>query len=721
MSKYEFDTDAFGKTREHVIYEIDGADLLVINKRGHAINGTIIGRRNNVGTVTRTRSSETTPTISELHFIYAYDLFNINVRNGLGDFFAEKYGVELREKIFDEFSAAHSANNSNENPFCNVYLPDVVSVYDGSISESGGLSPHTSGYGSECSNVFNDFNATPYAKNSSHINDIKTYGYYWLFDIMKLIHDAEIYTFSDEVLAVINENVTNITYETSFIWDVYIIGYKEAPLKGGWVTTSVLVRWTCDAVNKATSEFLSENPDYKYRADNTLIRLSAKKLNEGGFSDPFFTDLYGTLETKIPIDKLATVAGVSNFMKDVSSFIPSSDAGDLMLYLRNTFEDLSLTDTCAVQIPLNKTSPNTDHLLVINGKLGSYVRLHYGEPEEGVSDEVVGWNDDARNMFDDDSQIYDDDISDVESEISFNSNISLLTTTYAISETNLKSIGKKLWDPSFIKDIYLVNNSPIENILSVKSFPFPIPSGGTTKNVVMGNVNMGVDGRELPASFIPVKTIGTFTVPKKYNNHLEWLNYQTKVTCYLPYIGFVELQIERIIDKTITLKYIYDVICGVCTACFYAGGVEFAKFSGTIAIDIPITSSNRAQVEAGLVRSALSGNIAAIGNIAAGSLLTGDVMGLSKFWGANSFTTKGNPSPSCDGFDEQKAFVIIDYPVYYEPTNYSHIYGYPCNLSMTIGKCNGYTEIDNVDVEGLACTESEKEMLKEILETGFYV
>ena len=58
-------------------------------------------------------------------------------------------------------------------------------------------------------------------------------------------------------------------------------------------------------------------------------------------------------------------------------------------------------------------------------------------------------------------------------------------------------------------------------------------------------------------------------------------------------------------NKTVTLKYIYDVITGVCTACFYTGDIEICKYSGTIAIDIPITASNRAQVEAGYITSAI--------------------------------------------------------------------------------------------------------------------
>lgn len=537
-----------------------------------------------------------------------------------------------------------------------------------------------------------------------------------IFNVISYAIENNIIDVSDELKNIVENQYVAISDDTSFFWDVYINSYRENALKGGYKTESIIVRWSCSAVNKATEEFLQTNPNYEYRADNTLIRLSAKDQKNHDFSTPFFQDLYGTLEVKIPMSKLSNVIGTSDFMKGISEFIPVLNAGDCYLYLNYTFQNLGVTDTCVCQIPLNSSTQNVDNLYIRNGRRGSVVRLHYGEPESGVDPSVVGWNDNARDDLSDDSQKFDDDSSDVVSDISTNSNISLLTSTYAMTETNLKALGKKLWDNSFLENISMINNSPIENILSAKSFPFPI-NGGTSKNVILGNVNMEVTGNELPSSYTPIKTIGTFKVDKKFNGVLEWLNYHTQVICYLPYIGFVELNIKEIIDKTITLKYIYDVITGVCTACFYANNIEICKYSGTIAIDIPITASNRAQVESGYIMSALG---------AVGSLLTGNLMGVAgSAFGAlmnqNHFTTKGSPSPSCDAFDEQKAFIIIDYPVYYPPTNYAHDYGYPCNLSMKLGNCKGFTKCANVDVDGLACTEEERAELKRLLESGVYL
>lgn len=608
-----------------------------------------------------------------------------------------------------------------------LYVASVDHPYSGTYVgsyykyvSSGMLTPFNAPYGSPSKNKWNEY-GTKYTLNNyeSVGNSVDTYANEHLMSLFNIISyqiENNLIVPSDELKNLVDSQFDPVKSDTSFIWDVYINSYRENALKGGYTTESIIVRWSCDAVNKATEEFLQTTPDYEYRADNTLIRLSAKDQKNYDFSTPFFQDLYGTLETKIPMSKLSSVIGTSDFMKGISEFIPAVNAGDCYLYLNYTFQNLGVTDTCVCQIPLNSSTQNVDNLYIRNGRRGSVVRLHYGEPESGVDPIVVGWNDDARDNLSDDSQKFDDDSSDIVSDISTNSNISLLTTTYAMTESNLKALGKKLWDNSFLENISMINNSPIENILSAKSFPFPI-SGGTSKNVILGNVNMEVTGNELPSSYTPIKTIGTFKVDKKFNGVLEWLNYHTQVICYLPYIGFIELNIKEILNKTVTLKYIYDVITGVCTACFYANNIEICKYSGTIAIDIPITASNRAQVESGYIMSALG---------AVGSLLSGNLMGVAaSAFGAlmnqNHFTTKGSPSPACDAFDEQKAFIIIDYPVYYPPTNYAHDYGYPCNLSMKLGNCKGFTKCANVDVDGLSCTEEERAELKRLLEGGVYL
>lgn len=629
-----------------------------------------------------------------------------------------KYGEEKNNILKNEFNTFRDSQAWSQLCFYGGF------TYSGSISSASGfVSPNGSGFGTQC--------AVPMNKNCGQKNYYSNSGagpldnayYYWFFNFLKFVGDNEVFSFSDVVQDMIDENSVVVPSDTSFHFDVYINHFKESALMGGYKTESVLVRWTCPAVNIGTEEYIAQNPDYEYRANNTTIQFRVSKAESSASQTRISTNLYGDLEKKFTMSALCEAAGVSNFMETISNIIPSTRTGDVRLYLQGIFENLSVSDTCYVDIPLNSTTNDPSHINVVNGRLGSTITVHYGDPVAGVDPSVVGWNEDARrDITGDDSQHRDTDSSNVTGSESgaFNSNIGLLTKTYAMTEAMCQSMGNYLWSPDFRNSIQMINNSPIENIISVKAFPFPI-SGGASATVTLGNVVLsGISGNVIPSSFVPKKTIGTFKVSKKFSGHLDWLNYGpfSKLTIFCPYAGgFHELDINKYIDKTITVKYIYDVICGTCTVGLYYDGLELDKFSGTMAIDIPISASNRAQVETSHVLGGLS---------AISQLLTGNIFGAAAF-GLNALTaqyhtnTSGSPSPSCDGFDEQNCYIIVDTPVYYEPSTFKHDFGYPCNLSLTLGNCRGFTKCHNVCVDELACTEMERAEIKKLLERGVYL
>ena len=537
-----------------------------------------------------------------------------------------------------------------------------------------------------------------------------------IFNLMTYAHENELYAFSDSFIRKLAQITPIINYSTSFQWDVFINTNKEKLVNK---TESVLVRWRCPAVEEATPEYLETDPNYSYRADNTTIMLRiADNLSASSTTWSYLSDLlYGDNEFTFQLNNVVE----KNFINQVASFLPFTSLGDLYLYVYAKFSTGKKTSICIGQIPLNSLTQDTSHLKTVQGSDGSTITLHYGLPVEGSYIPAgVGWN--LPTDFQDDTQNYPSDTSDVETQPGTNTNISLLTKTYAIDNTNLQTIGETLWDSNLFENFALVNNSPIENIISVKSFPFEISASGEEEVVKIANVPMtGAKGVKLPSTYNPIKTIGTFTIPKKYSGVLEWLNYMAKVTVFLPYIGFVELtDFNPYYGKQITLKYIYDVITGSCTACFYSEGIEFAKYGGNIAIDIPITASNRAQIENGLIINGITGIV---------STLTGNIMGGASalmnmgnnLLEHNAFTTSGTPSPSCEAFDEQKAFVIVNYPVYEKPSSFGHDYGYPCNLTRRLSSLKGYTKCYNVDVKDFPCTETERDMIKQLLESGVII
>lgn len=534
--------------------------------------------------------------------------------------------------------------------------------------------------------------------------------------------DENLVEASDELKKFVDENLIPIETNLSVKWDVYFDVVKEKLVINK--TVNVLVRWSCEAINKAVEEFIALHPDYMYRADNTVVWLKVTDTHARSFYDAA-NILYGDLQYSTTVADLQQKAGINDFVEAIGSFTPMTNLGDVCICCYLQFEDGNTTSVCIQQIPMNSLTTDTEQLYHKNGRDGSTITAHYGLPTEGVNPNVVGWNDIAYDDF-----IIDDDFQDNDSSTDFtgtngvNSSIGLLTDTYILSEQQLRSVGQKIWDGNFTSLIDAMNSSPIENIISVKAFPFNI-SGGTDAEIVLGNVEMGVHGNKLAPSFNPTKTIGTFTIPKPFTGKLEWLSYApySSIQMFLPYVGIVEIDPALVYGKQCTLKYIYDVICGNCQACLYVNddvqhsNIELYKWTGELAIDIPITASNRVAQSIGYLTNGVN---------AVASLFKKDFLGA--FFGAIDTltvpfktTTTGTPSSSCDSYDMQEAYLMINFPIYDEPTTFAHDFGYPCEVSATLSELHGFTKCKNVHFEHIACTEEDRRVIEELLEGGVYL
>ena len=310
----------------------------------------------------------------------------------------------------------------------------------------------------------------------------------------------------------------------------------------------------------------------------------------------------------------------------------------------------------------------------------------------------------------DDNKDKDDDDNDTNV---LSSGIGVLTSTFHMTKERLVQLGQFLWGASIFDEFSLINNNPIENIISCKAIPYAI--SGTTQEITLGNVKTGVNGEKISQNFSK-QTIGSVAIAEHYHNFLDYAPY-TNVIIYLPYIGFKELDASLVMGKTLRIEYTLDVITGGCLAQIYVGKIRLYEFTGNIGVDISITASNRAQVESayinagvGVVSSAMSGNVTGAVNSIIGAATS-----------QYHYSGTGNPSPSCVASTNRTCYVVIDRPQYQSLKAFNHTRGRMCCLSKTIGSLKGYTVCDgNIDISGISATDEEKDEIVNILSTGFF-
>lgn len=287
---------------------------------------------------------------------------------------------------------------------------------------------------------------------------------------------------------------------------------------------------------------------------------------------------------------------------------------------------------------------------------------------------------------------------------------SILTTTYAISPTRCKQLGDFLWGATFFDEIKLLNNSPIENILSVKLFAFPI-DGGDDVEINIGNVPTGVNGKKVENNYSYSHVFGTVHCEKKYNNFLDFAPY-TNIYLYLPYYGIAELDGSMYMDRDIKIEYIIDVVVGECTINVYANNILANQYGCSCGVDIPISASNRAQIESAFVSNMLTSGISSPTNLLEQSISFATT--------PIHYTTSGHLSSATSMYAYNAPMLILNRPISEEINGFSHSYGKLCLQNKQIKTLRGYTKMSNIDLTGIPATLTELEEIRNILTTGFY-
>lgn len=350
--------------------------------------------------------------------------------------------------------------------------------------------------------------------------------------------------------------------------------------------------------------------------------------------------------------------------------------------------------TDELQVTINKDGtfyPTSAHI----GKHYLYVTRGNGEADDGYQD-----TEDESNARDENVTV---NICD------------LLTNTYKVTDTQLKAVGNFLWASDFFDNIKLVNNNPIENVISCKALP--IDADGTSTTISMGNVNSGVGGVAVSTNYFK-KEIGSIFVPRIYNNFVDFEHCQ--VSIYLPLIGIItDLSPSEVVGYKITLKYCFDLITGDCLAMIFnnRGGGEncIGTYKGNCGVDIPLTASNRAQVQAGYI-SDFVGGIASIATKDIGGVVNSGLGALTR-----QYTNRSSGSVSgvtAQGLPK-KAYLTLVENATQIPSNYAQTYGRPCNLTKKLKDLSGFTVCDNnIRLSNIVCTEEEQEEIRDLLTKG---
>lgn len=381
----------------------------------------------------------------------------------------------------------------------------------------------------------------------------------------------------------------------------------------------------------------------------------------------------------------------------------------------------------------------------------------------------------GNGTFDDDS-----DPIDIPSLPTLSSANTGFTRIYNPTLSQVQNLANYLWtDESVIQTIWnhikQYFENPMDAMIGFNLVPVPVPDGGT-ENFKLMYIDTGVSMTVAASQFVDVDC-GTLTLEPYYGSALDYSPY-TKISCFLPYIGNVSLNVDEVMGRTLQVKYRVDICSGSCVAYIVVDGTVLYQYSGHCAIPIPFSSADFSSY----VNSAIS-----VGKLAGAALIGGAgaafastaqdaTQQTNQVVTTQVTTTRRQPSTgqqivtgtathvqtretpqdqsstqaSFSGLTPQniantvgqimsskphiehsgsfsgnsgylgvrRPYIIIERPNMCMPADFQQFNGFPCMINLQLGNCSGFTRVQQVQLTGLSATNPEQAEIMELLKSG---
>lgn len=337
-----------------------------------------------------------------------------------------------------------------------------------------------------------------------------------------------------------------------------------------------------------------------------------------------------------------------------------------------------------------------------------------------------------------------------------------MVTIYNPSDTQLEAISDFLWTDNVIDNFKKYFNNFSDNIIGLYTLPYT-PTNLPTKAFTVGKMTSEtiLNVPYLTARYVKIN-MGSYQVRPRWTSYLDYSPY-TKIHIYLPGIGIQALDTDDIMSPSnkegtlnenqgclLELEYMLDLYTGLIVAFLYTT-VEGRKsmkyqFSGKVGAEIPITGIDRTNMIKGLIglgtgltAAVVTGGLSAPmvaaspavqkGTVDFGTKMSAQMSGAAGGIASSAVAgtvnamkpevhRSGNLTGDVSMMSYQTPYLIISSPNKPRLVNQSMFTGFPSYKSGKLNEFSGFTQVIEVHVEGIPCTEVEREMIISMLKEG---
>lgn len=290
--------------------------------------------------------------------------------------------------------------------------------------------------------------------------------------------------------------------------------------------------------------------------------------------------------------------------------------------------------------------------------------------------------------------------------------------------SQVKALADYMWAGAFDVSLFKkVMANPMDSIIGFALIPCE-PTVSGVETVKVGNIDTGVSMNAVSNQFVDVNC-GTLDIQEYWGNYLDYAPY-TKITLVLPFIGAVHLSPDDCMKKKVGIKYRIDILSGGCVAYITCNGSVLYQFTGSCSAQLPITNLDYRGMISALISIGTTavgvGSAIASGGITAPMVAVGVGNTANNVMNGKPNIQHGGSLGSTSGFlGTRIPYLIITRPRQCVPTGVNKFKGLPSLITSKLKNVTGFTQVHNIHLDNVPCSDAEKTELRSILESGVIV
>jgi len=263
--------------------------------------------------------------------------------------------------------------------------------------------------------------------------------------------------------------------------------------------------------------------------------------------------------------------------------------------------------------------------------------------------------------------------------------------------------------------------NPLDLVLGLSIVASQGLSKGSASNVHVGFWDTGVAMTRLSKQYFSVDCGSVSFFPVCGDTFLDYAPY-SKFSIFLPYVGMKTLDANDVVGHSIGVKYRGDCVTGGLACYLLRDGAIIAEYSGSCALNLPLSSENWGATISSAIAIAAGGAAGAIAGGGAGAA-AGAIKGAASVASNPSVLSpqiqyNGAVAGGAGHMASQKPFILREVVSFHSTSHFNTVTGYPSYYYKQLGDCSGFTQVLDVHLFGLTATADEVAEIERLLKEG---